>query len=301
MIRIVDWTQRNKARLNHCRKVRLDRGLDPMAPVVLDGYSATSSPGVPFLKFADAVGLRNAEALWGRVNEYCASHCAQTGEIRVPRAEFGRSVLSRGTDPISRSFGERIYDALVESGLAQALTDVVGAGPVPTQKKRRAVTGDGTSERAVSAQRDGTRRDVVSAQAPPGDVSCDGTSAVLVSAQAAGLAGAPARDTRTQGARKAHGTRAHLARESSSLEGPFCADTGDAPDQTRPNKASTQPVSVGRLEFGLRGITFDRTDARRAQAKALLDREHDDAWIAEAGALLATPRRTATAFVGVGA
>jgi len=307
MIRIVDWTTRNTARLTHLRKVRLGRGLDPMAPAVLDGYSAASSPSKAFLEFAGRLRLRDAESFWHRVNEYCAAHAAQTGEIRVPRAEFGRAVLSRGLDPISRSLGERVYDALVASKLAEPITDGVGATVVTAQKARR----DGTGRRAVTAQPgdgDGTSGDVVTAQESAQDTSQDGsgdgTSCAAVPSQAPAGAdtaapavtaqpGPPARARGAQGARKAGARHAPSAREGLSLEGPFCDGTGDAPDQTRPELQERDQAAIERLRREIQAITFDRGDQRRPTALSLWNARVSATlpwWLDTAEGLLRQPR-----------
>jgi hypothetical protein len=171
-LHILGWTKANTARLSHLRKVRLGRGLEPMAPAVLDGYSASSSPSKGFLRFAELLGhYRTAEAFWHRVNEYCATHCAQTGMIHVAAERFGRVVLSRDLDPIGRAHGEVAYGALIDSGLAEEIPDLACAvtrtNAVTAQPRPR----DGTNRVAVTAQRavrDGT------------DASrCDGTTAAL--------------------------------------------------------------------------------------------------------------------------
>jgi hypothetical protein len=138
VIKIADWTERNKGRLNHIRRNRLLRGIDPMMPLALDTYVAYSAPTRQLLEFASRVGGRFADAFLRRIDEYCAKNCAQTGEIRVARSRFGAIVLSSALDPVGQSLGEQVYDALLAAGLAQRLVgDVTGD---ITRRPRRDVT-----------------------------------------------------------------------------------------------------------------------------------------------------------------
>lgn len=305
MIRICDWTKRNTARLNHARTVRLDRGLDPMAPIALDGFTMNTAPSKCFLLFAEAVGLRYAEAFWQRVNEYCASRCAQTGEIRVPRKEFGRAVLSKGLDPIGRSMGEKVYDALVNSGLAALIEDSIGAGAVTPQSGFR----DGTNGRAVPSQkprRDDTNGRHVTTQAENGDVTkpppVTSQSAVGDDTASAGLA--LAHDLHAPRTRR---ERAEHTREGNSrLDHPFGDVTGavtcDAHDQTTTTQEANSAPNPERMDFEIRSICVDRGDERRAEARQLADVPKDQRkgpWLAKATFLLLKPRST-TKTVGMG-
>jgi hypothetical protein len=295
MIVICDWTKRNTARLSHLRKVRSGRGLDPMAPAVLDGYSSNSSSSAEFLHFAALLGrLRDAEAFWHRVNEYCSSKCAQTGHVIVSREQFGRVVLSRDTDPVGQAQGAKVYDALIESGLAAPLAVASRDGTSPHAVPSQDGGCDGTAHRPVSAQKG--RRRFSDLLPKPG--ACDGTTpkpvtaheppAVTAQAPALAQAGAQAGDARGR-------SRVTPAREDLSLEPPPCDGTsaGPRPDQTRKTSDAIPAAEVKRLEFELRAIEVDPNDLRKAEARFLRTgrgSRRDEAWLDDVGTLLAKPR-----------
>lgn len=125
MLRIRSWAKWQRGIISTVRKSRETRqkngqDVDMDAPLSMQHISIATSWDRDFVDgFGQLVGQRNAETYFLRVLQYVALHDGFTGECPVDREEFGEIVLSRRRDRVSRKEGEKVYDALVASGLAE--------------------------------------------------------------------------------------------------------------------------------------------------------------------------------------
>lgn len=109
-------------------------------PLSINSISIASVLDDDFAKFAEMVGGKYAETYLVRVLQYVANGHALTGEINVSPSKFGTLVLSREWDIVSPGRGRKVYEALIESGIA-----------LPTSGSSRGSTGgssDGSLARA---------------------------------------------------------------------------------------------------------------------------------------------------------
>ncbi|MCE9635778.1 MAG: hypothetical protein K8T90_08745 [Planctomycetes bacterium] len=124
MLRIRSWERWQRPFIYEVTRRRKDKG----APVTmryvalaadLDDEPSDGEDEGNWRRFARLVGPRQAETMLVRVLQYVATKAALTGQIRVSRESFGAVVLSRDLDVVSRADGERVYDALVLSAIAE--------------------------------------------------------------------------------------------------------------------------------------------------------------------------------------
>lgn len=114
---LADWARLNSPRLKKVAGARRDRGQDVGTPLALDGYASDTSPPDSFLRFAEEIGRRDADAFYRRLCEHAAIHGAWTGALRTTRDQLGPFVLSRPGDPVSKARGRQVWDALIVSGV----------------------------------------------------------------------------------------------------------------------------------------------------------------------------------------
>lgn len=125
MIRIRAW-HRWQGPVIHAviRSRRSRNGVDPkdvFRPLSIHSVSVSARLDADFLRFAEILGRRDADALWLRVLQYAATTHAGRGDVPVARKTFAVLVLSRPWNTVKKSVGEAVYDALLESGLAEPL------------------------------------------------------------------------------------------------------------------------------------------------------------------------------------
>ena len=218
MIRLVGWCEGQRARLTKIRKARVERGRDPLAPVTLDGFALPCSDSQEFEVFAAVVGARNAEAFRARVYRYVATRAAQTGEILVARGQFGPIVLSRAGDLVTRQLGEKVYDALVESGLVEPLRGRRGGGTCGATSAATATPLSQATEKDSSPGIPSPAK-----EASPGTAGFEGGGAAASEA----LPGSPKRE-RAQPPRARTGTVGDAERARLDAEGPVVRALNEA-------------------------------------------------------------------------
>jgi len=124
-IAIRSWQRHQRSAIAKILRIRRDRGLDFHAPYSRPQFTVSSSFDRDFLRFAAicaSAGIGGADGLWLRVLQYAATTSGLAGDIDVEREMFGPIVLSRSYGVVDADQGAKAYDALLESGLCQAVT-----------------------------------------------------------------------------------------------------------------------------------------------------------------------------------
>jgi len=104
-------------------KSRGPRWDDLLSPYAMNYVSVACLFSADFGRFADAIGDR-ADGYFLRVLQWCGHHAPFTGAIDTQRPRFASVALgNRYVTTPGRALGNRVYDALLEFGLADPLSD----------------------------------------------------------------------------------------------------------------------------------------------------------------------------------
>lgn len=117
MIRIAQWPRWQGRAIYEVVRKRKDR----RRKLSLSFIALTADWDDRFMSFARLLGSREqpvADSYLVRVLQYAARHGAETGRIHVERRRFGAMVLSTRFADVGSKLGARVYDALLESGIA---------------------------------------------------------------------------------------------------------------------------------------------------------------------------------------
>lgn len=123
MIRFRKWAEHNKSAIKDIIRTRTKRGVRVDAPVAMTKVLLVVKFDANFERFASTVGGEMAETYFLRAIQYAADRDGFLGSIRVPRDRFGAVVLSRQWHQCSRASGEKVYDALLSSGICVTCAD----------------------------------------------------------------------------------------------------------------------------------------------------------------------------------
>ncbi len=123
MLRVVGWSRWQRPFIYETQRKRVDKS----APVVmrfialatrLDDEPRDGEPEGNWCRFRRIVGPRVAETWLVRTLQYVGDKAALDGIVRLSRDSFCLA-LSRDLDVVSRAEGAKVYDALIESGIAE--------------------------------------------------------------------------------------------------------------------------------------------------------------------------------------
>lgn len=118
MLRIRSWEKWQGRAMKELLAKRRVRGQDLGLPVALIYFRMATHLGKEFLHFARLVRGRAAETFLVRVLQYLAERGSREGSVEVSRERWGAVVLSREWDRVTLKVGQRVHDALIESGIA---------------------------------------------------------------------------------------------------------------------------------------------------------------------------------------
>lgn len=128
MLRIrkfTDWQSNALAKIHSTRKGRITDGKahpDSLKHAVsLQTISVSTVLDGNFATFAGLIGGSVAETYFLRTLQFVANGYALTGDVPIEREKFGPVVLTRRHDIVSPAKGAKVYDALIQSGIAVRL------------------------------------------------------------------------------------------------------------------------------------------------------------------------------------
>lgn len=123
MLKLRSWDKWQGRGIADVRRMRETRGTSPDRPYAMGYVILATALDEDFRAFAEIVGGKVAETYFVRVVQYAGLNAAFSGEVKVRRALFGPVVLTREWDVVSAAAGQRVYDALISSGLAEPLSE----------------------------------------------------------------------------------------------------------------------------------------------------------------------------------
>jgi hypothetical protein len=126
LLLITRWADWQRPVLKTVVSKRMKRGTDMHKPYSLPWFAVSAAFADhggrgSFLRFAELVGGRAAETFWIRVLQYVAATDPFRGSLAVRPETLGRSALARPWDGVSADVGRRVYQALIDSGLAEEI------------------------------------------------------------------------------------------------------------------------------------------------------------------------------------
>lgn len=152
---IRSWKRWQGSAVGAVMRSRKSRDIPLDNPLAMTSFSVSSTlwSSAEFTSFARALQRpRDAEAFLCRIFARVALTAAKTGELHVDRAGFA-AVLTTPLDPVPRVVGERVFDALLASGIAAVVTSPVTL-PVtlrPGDDRGADLGAEGSGDTAASA------------------------------------------------------------------------------------------------------------------------------------------------------
>lgn len=139
---IRSWKRWQGSAIGAVMRSRKSREIDLDKPLSMTSFSVSSTlwSSPEFTSFARALGRpRDAEAFLCRVLARVALTAAKSGELNVDRDGFA-AILTTPLDPVPRVVGNRVYDALIASGIAVVVTS---PDTLPVTLRPESVNGTG--------------------------------------------------------------------------------------------------------------------------------------------------------------
>lgn len=153
-LRIEAWDRWQGQFLKGVRSKRVERGTDARRPYGMTAIAVAASFDDRHAEFARAFRNSEPDAFFLRVLQYVGLHSPFDGCCHVPREAFGPVVLTRSYNVVSVQKGKRVWDALLDSGIARIVTPeeatrlrhVADAESTSPASRARSGSGSGSGE-----------------------------------------------------------------------------------------------------------------------------------------------------------
>lgn len=158
-LRISAWDKWQGQYLKGVRSKRVERGTDAERAYSMRAVAVACSFDDRHAAFARAFRNGEPDAFLLRVLQYVGLHSPFDGCVHVERRAFGPVVLTRSHHVVSVQKGKRVWDALVETGIARVVT--------PEEAKRLRHVADTSATSHPSRARSGFGSGSGSGNSPP--------------------------------------------------------------------------------------------------------------------------------------